>query len=182
MEDIAIYGGSFDPPHRGHFQIAIKAIENLDIDKLIVIPNFQNPWKPPPLFFPKDRLFLLRKLFYEYPKIEVSSFEIDNGYPTKTIETVRHFSKRYRKIYLIIGADNLEKLHLWDDFEEIRSRVEFVVATRNGIDIPNHFRKLEIEEEISSTKLRENIRDFEYISKYIPKKILEELKKILAKP
>ena len=170
---VAIYGGSFDPPHQGHLETVLKALQTLNIDKLIVLPNFQNPWKPSPLFSPQQRLNLLKKLFKNRDKVEVSSFEIDNGYPTKTVETVLHFSKIYQKIYLIIGADNLEKLHLWDDFEEIQKRVSFVVASRSGIEIPDNYIKLDVDIEISSTELRRNLN-----LEYIPDEIKEMLKDI----
>jgi len=166
---VAIYGGSFDPPHLGHYEIVIKALETLDIDKLVVLPNFLNPWKRSTQFSPEERLYLLKKIFKEFPKVEVSSFEIDNGYPTKSIESVRHFSKLYQKIYLIIGADNLAKLHLWDDFSEIEKMVTFVVASRGEIAIPEKFIKLDVNIPISSTELREKLD-----LKKIPKEIRED--------
>lgn len=165
---VAIYGGSFDPPHLGHYKVVEEALRTLDIDKLIVLPNFLNPWKESTRFSPEERLSLLRDLFANFLKVEVSSFEIDNGYPTKSIESVLHFSKLYEKIYLIIGADNLAKLHLWDDFPEIEKRVSFVVASRDGIEIPEKFIKLDVDIPISSTKLREKIN-----LDQIPKEIRE---------
>ncbi len=154
---VAIYGGSFDPPHIGHLAVIEEAIKSLDIDKLIVLPNYLNPWKDSTMFSPEDRLKLLEKLVTKMDKVEVSSFEIDNGYPTKSIESIRHFSKLYDKIYLIIGADNLAKLHLWDEFDEIERRVEFVIALRNGINIPDKYIILNTDVQISSTELRNSL-------------------------
>ena len=166
---IAIYGGSFDPPHLGHYNIVIKSLEKLEIDKIIVLPNFQNPWKNSTKFSPQKRLELLKKLFKKYPKVEISDFEINNGRPTKTIESILHFSKIYSKIYFIIGADNLAKLHLWDDFDKLEKILTFVIATRGEIQIPEKYIKLEIDFEISSTELRENLD----LNK-IPKEIRDE--------
>ena len=155
--NIGIYGGSFDPPHLGHYNIVIEALKKLKIDKVIVLPNFQNPWKNSTKYSPRKRLELLKKLFQNYPKVEISDFEINNGRPTKTIESMRYFSKQYQNIYFIIGADNLSKLDKWDNFDELEKMLTFVVATRGDIQIPKEYLKLEIDFPISSTELRENL-------------------------
>jgi len=154
---IAIYGGSFDPPHIGHYKIVSQALKDLELEKLIILPNFQNPWKAPTKYPPEYRLKLLKELFHNFNKVEVSDFEISNGYPTKTYESIRYFSKLYSDIYLIIGADNLASLEKWDNFEEINNKVTFVVATRNNIKINKKFLTLNIDINISSTELRNNL-------------------------
>ena len=166
---IAIYGGSFDPPHLGHYNIVLEALKKLDIQKLIVLPNFQNPWKTTTKFKPQKRLELLKKLFSTFPKVEISDFEISNGRPTKTIESMRYFSKRYSDIYFIIGADNLEKLEKWDNFDELEEMITFIIATRGDIQIPKKYLKLEVDFPISSTELREN-----FDMQKIPEKIRDQ--------
>ncbi len=153
----AIFGGSFDPPHIGHLRIVEKAMEKLDIDILTVLPNFQNPWKNKTFYSPNKRFDLLKKIFDGFNKVEISSYEIDLQRPVKSIESVRYFAEQSSKLYLIIGSDNLSKLHLWDEFPEIEKLVEFVVATRNNIYVSNKFIKLNINENISSTELRTNL-------------------------
>jgi nicotinate-nucleotide adenylyltransferase len=156
--NIAIYGGSFDPPHLGHYQVVVEAIDRLPVDKVIVLPNYRNPWKETFQLPPEKRYNLLQKIFNKFSNVEVSDFEINNGRPTLTIETVRHFSEIYDSIYLLIGADNLKKVHLWDEFEEIDKRVTWVVATRNEIEIPDGYIILPVDVSISSTQLRENFQ------------------------
>ena len=60
---VAIFGGSFDPPHRGHQEIVRRAVEKLDIDKLIILPAFLNPFKRSTLASPEQRLAWCRTLF-----------------------------------------------------------------------------------------------------------------------
>ncbi len=172
---IAIFGGSFDPPHIGHETIINKALEQLDIQKLIVVPTFLNPFKNQDHLDAKKRLFLLHELFENNSKIDVSNFEISKNRAVHSIETVRHIQQLFNpsKIYLIIGADNLEKLHLWKEFEELEKLVEFVVVTRNGILNKNYDRiqTLKVDINISSTKLRDNL-DLDFI----PKKIQKDVK------
>lgn len=171
---IAIFGGSFDPPHIGHESIVSEAIKQLDIDRLIVVPTFLNPFKKNSFLDAKTRFFLLEKLFNHQNNIAISDFEILKGRAVFSIETVKHLQQLYKpsKIYLIIGADNLEKLHLWRSFEELNSMVEFVIANRSGFLNDNYanIKTLNVNINISSTNLRDN-RDLNYIPKIIKKDV-----------
>jgi nicotinate-nucleotide adenylyltransferase len=173
--NVAIYGGSFDPPHIGHEKVVIFAQKVLEIDKVIVLPNFLNPWKSNFKIAPEERFKLLTKLFEDEKNVEISRFEIENGRPTLTIESVRHFSKIYDKIDLIIGADNVNSIQKWDEFEEIDSLVNWVVATRNGIRVPNGFKILNVDEVVSSTEIRSG-KNIEMIPEKIRSDVLELLK------
>ena len=81
---IAIFGGSFDPPHIAHEKIAIEVLKILDIDKLIVIPTFINPFKTKTLLQSEIRLELLKKLFKNISNIIVSDIETSNKNPSYT--------------------------------------------------------------------------------------------------
>jgi nicotinate-nucleotide adenylyltransferase len=152
--NIALYGGSFDPPHIGHIRVALKALEMLEIDKLIIVPAFKNPFKPSICADGAQRMKWLKKIFASTPKVEISSFEIDQHRSVYTIETVRHYAQTYDKLYLIIGADNLATLQQWRDIDVLHTMVTFVIASRDGIHIPNEMITLPIDEEVSSTIFR----------------------------
>ena len=174
---IAIFGGSFDPPHIGHETIINEAVTQLDVNKLIVVPTFLNPFKNYSYLDADKRLFLLKKLFEKKDKIDISDFEILKNRTVFSIETIKHLQQLYKpsKIYFIIGADNLEKLHLWKEFDELKNIVEFVAVTRNGYLNENYDRikTLNVDINISSTKLRDNL-DLDFI----PKKIQKDVKLI----
>lgn len=157
---IAFFGGSFDPPHTGHDSIVKNAIRNLDIDKLIIMPTFINPFKNSFCAPPKMRYGWAKKLWQNYEKVEVSDFEINHNRPVPTIESVKAIYKKYdiEKFYLILGADHLEKLHLWDGFDELCNLVEFVIASRNNIKIPDNLSKMNIKVNISSSQIRQNLK------------------------
>ena len=155
VQNAAIFGGSFDPPHNGHLSIIKRAIEKLDIDKLYVMPNFLNPFKHKSKASAQLRYEWLKKMTASMQKVSVSDFEIKKGYPVPTIETVEHFLHHYDKIYFIIGADNLDKLHKWQDYERLQQLVSFVVATRQG-QRSKDFICLDVDENISSTQMRQN--------------------------
>jgi len=158
----ALFGGSFDPPHFGHLEIIKKSIEILDIDKLIVVPTYLNPFKKRFFLPPKARFEKLRKLINEYPKVEVSNFEINQKRAVPTIETLEHLEKKYNPKYIIIGADNLENIEKWKNFKELNSKVIWVIATRDGYSLKtkklNRFKILKIDAKISSTEIREKYK------------------------
>ena len=129
---IAIFGGSFDPPHKGHQAIVTKALSELKIDKLIIMPAFLNPFKERTLASAEERLVWCQRLFGESPKVEVSDYEISMGRPVYTSESIRHLGQHYEVSYLIIGADNLPSVKRWHEFEWINERVTWVIIERGG--------------------------------------------------
>jgi nicotinate-nucleotide adenylyltransferase len=74
--NIAIFGGSFDPPHIGHEKIALKAIKKLDIDKLIVVPTYLNPFKSDSHLDADIRFSLIKRVFENEKKVKVSKYEV----------------------------------------------------------------------------------------------------------
>jgi len=167
--NVAIYGGSFDPVHSGHVETIKKALKSLDIDKLIVIPAFRNPFKTTIHASQELRIAWLKRACKAFKKVEISSFEIEQNRATPTIETVKYFEKKYKKIYLIIGSDNLTNLHKWHQFTRLNSKVTFVVASREGYLRRHPYISLDVHKRVSSTALRsfasqkfltKEIRDF----------------------
>jgi len=169
---VAIFGGSFDPPHTGHEEIIKKALEKLDIDVLFIIPTYLNPFKKN-FFAPAQlRYKWVKKLLLPYKKAKVLDYELKQQRPVPTIETVRYIKQKYHpdKIYLIIGADNLPSLEKWRDYDKLKKMVEFVVATRDQTPVPGKLQKIEVNANISSTKLRENPEEA-----YLPKSLAVEI-------
>ncbi len=172
MINIAVFGGSFDPPHIGHEEIIKVALQQLDIDLLFIVPTFLNPFKKTSFAPTEKRYQWVKKLTLNYPKTKVLKYEIDENKPVPTIETIKHLKENYDldKIYLIIGADNLPTLHKWKAFEELQKLVHFVIASRDDENIPKSLQKLDIHVNISSTKLREKIK-----KEYLPKSIADDV-------
>ncbi len=175
MRNIALFGGSFDPPHIGHETI-IKELTKLDyIDEIIVIPTFLNPFKSNSFAPARLRLEWLREIFSSEKTVKVSSYEVDQKRKVPTIESVKHFLKEYDKIYLVIGADNLKNLHQWYKFDALQKLVTFIVVSRGKTEIPNNFIHLDIDIKVSSTELRAKI-DKNMLSKLNAEKILQYYK------
>jgi nicotinate-nucleotide adenylyltransferase len=179
--DIAVFGGSFDPPHIGHEQIVNMALLKLNIEKIFVVPTFLNPFKENFHIKPQERFNLLCTLFNGNQKVEILDYEILQNEKTPTFKTISYLKQMYDidKLYLIVGADNLKNIHLWYNFLELRELVSFVVVTRNGIKLTNDYIKptyLELDIKVSSTDLRANM-DFDLIPQNLKEKVKEIWKK-----
>ena len=132
---IAIFGGSFDPVHAEHVQIARAAREKLGADKVIVVPAGQPPHKKERHLAPAAaRLEMARLAFAGIPGCEVSPFEINAGGTSYTVRTVRRFRERYPQdeLYLLVGADMLRDFYTWKQPEEILSQAVLVACGREG--------------------------------------------------
>ena len=157
METIALFGGSFDPPHIAHEALVKALLEIKGIDKVVVMPTYLNPFKSH-FFAPSElRLKWLREIFSDSNEVEVSDYEVRQNKKVPSIESVKHLLKSYKKIYLVIGADNLSSLSKWTSFDELNSLVTFIVASRDRVDIPESYLRLNIDIDISSTMLREDL-------------------------
>lgn len=173
--NIAIFGGSFDPPHLGHDMIVKEALKSLNINKLIIIPTFLSPFKSEFGAPPNLRLQWCRSLWENLsPKIIVSDYETSQNRAVASIDSVSYFKNKFNasRIYLIIGADQLNSLHKWHKFDELRELVSFVVACRDGIKIDENLQKLDINVKISSSKIKSELN-----FKHIPTAILDSVEK-----
>ncbi len=160
-ESVAVYGGSFDPPHFGHKLVVKEALELLKINRLIVVPAFLNPFKKESHFTANKRLQMTKEMFESFSDVKVSDFEINEGKSTPTAQSLTYFQKEYEVKYLIIGADNLASIDKWYNFISINEQITWVIATRRGYSVDTSklraFKILEIDADISSTEIRNNI-------------------------
>lgn len=175
MKTIALFGGSFDPPHLGHYAVVNALLEIKEIDEIIVMPTYLNPFKSD-FFAPAElRLKWLREIFHEHKKVTVSDFEVGQNKKVPTIETVEYLHKNCDNIYLIIGADNLQGLTSWYRYGELKELVTFMVAHRDSIEVPSDCLELQVEVEVSSSKLRKMMQE-EMLCKKNTKEIVQYYK------
>ena len=159
--NVAVFGGSFDPPHIGHEEIIKESLKTLNVEYIFVVPTFLNPFKNSFFAPAKIRLQWVEKLLFDIPHTQVLDFEIKQNRQVASIETIQYILDNYSidKIYLIIGADNVQSLPKWKDYEKLKKLVTFIIATRDGLNIPKNLQKLDINATISSTLLRKNLKD-----------------------
>jgi nicotinate-nucleotide adenylyltransferase len=139
MKNVLIIGGSFDPIHNGHLQIALKAQQRLKADEVWFLLAKQPRWKK--LSTPQnDRIKMLKMAIKDYSQFKYSDFEIKNTKPKEinyTINTAKKFKKLYSdyNFFYLIGTDQLEKLGQWEQIEELSKIFKFVLANRPGYQI-----------------------------------------------
>ncbi len=185
-----IFGGSFDPVHNGHVNAAKTFLEEINPDRLLIIPNFLPPHKDAPQLAPaEDRLAMCRIAFTGDPRIEVSDLEIQRGGPSYTSDTLEELSELYPEdeFCLLVGGDMLLSFEDWHNWHRIIEKAALVCAPRTweeenvltakagelmseGAEV----RILPIDVcEISSTQIREKVREGEDISYAVPEDVAE---------
>lgn len=131
---IAIFGGSFNPPHLGHIQAAAEATRQLSAERLAVIPTAKSPHKPEAPLSPEPevRLALARLAFADLPGAEVSDMELKRGGTSFTADTLEklHSTNPGDEFFLLIGSDMLESFETWSRFEDILRLATLAVFDR----------------------------------------------------
>jgi nicotinate-nucleotide adenylyltransferase len=141
VQQLGIYGGSFDPVHRGHLLVAQAAIEELGLDRLFFVPAAHSPFKPDNHAAPgAARLRLLRLALAGKTDCEVDDQEIRRGGVSYTVDTLRDYADKFpgARLFYLIGADNASKLNAWREPQSLAALAEFVVVPRPG-DAPATF-------------------------------------------
>lgn len=142
--DIAIYGGSFNPIHLGHVNLALSLVEQGYADCVWLMVSPQNPLKNKqstneneiqPTYF--DRLNMARAACKGLEGVEVSDFENHLPIPSYTYTTLNELSKKYphHRFLLIIGADNWVAFEKWYKYDEIINNYKILVYRRPGYDL-----------------------------------------------
>jgi len=162
---LGIYVGSFNPVHKGHKYIIHYLLNNNYLDKIIVIPT-GNYWDKQDLVSIRDRINMLK--FYESDKVLINETLNNINY---TYEIIEKIEKEYNsdKLYLIIGADNIPKFHLWKNVNQILKH-KVIILNRDNIDIDKYINKFKNKDnfvvvkdfkkvDISSTQIRNNLEE-----------------------
>ena len=130
-----IYGGSFDPVHKGHLDI-IKNLVKL-FDKVIIMPAFMSPHKKSHDYAaPQHRLKMIELALEEEniatQNIELSTYELDKQTTNYTIDTVQFLKEKYpnSQLYFCIGSENLSALNQWKSVEALNTLAIFFVIPR----------------------------------------------------
>ena len=134
---IALLGGVFDPPHQGHIDIGLSALQRTNIEEVIWIPCAKIPHhKSPPLAPAEARLQMVELICAGIEGFSVDDVEFQREGPSYTVDTVRSLSARFgeKPLLWIIGADNADKIAQWKSAAELWQLAIPVVAPRPGIE------------------------------------------------
>ena len=187
---IAIYGGSFNPMHIGHEKIVDYVLNNLNMDKIIIIPVGIPSHRENNLEQSDTRLKICKEIFKGNKKIEVSDIEIKSEGKPYTYDTLLKLIDLYgenNEFFEIIGEDSLKSLKTWKNYEELLKICKFIVFRRKddkNIQIDKEFLNnkniIILENEyydISSTEIRNMVKNNEDISAFVNKKVKKLIEK-----
>jgi nicotinate-nucleotide adenylyltransferase len=135
---IALYGGTFDPVHIGHLEIARRVSRVFQIDKVVFIPAQVAPHKiGRPVTEPIHRYAMLALATQADPQLVVSTFELDAPDRRYTVDTVEHFQRELgdsSELFFIMGADSWSEITTWRDWERLLTMINHIVVTRPGFE------------------------------------------------
>ena len=130
---IGLFGGTFNPPHRGHRHVAVAALKRLGLDEVWWMVTPGNPLKSGADLPPLQRRVALTERFAQHPRMRVTAFESAIGTPFSA-EAIRHARARRPgvKFVWVMGADNLASLHRWQNWRTILRLMPVAVVGRPG--------------------------------------------------
>jgi len=193
---IGLMGGTFNPIHNGHIEMALIAADVFNLNDVMLIPTGNPPHKVDENILSKhDRYELCLLSAAEYDNIFVSSIEIDREGYTYTIDTLNDLEKLYGlkdEIYFIIGGDTVFQLEKWREFKEVFKRCKFIAFGRAGMDTSTIQEKIKFLEseygaeigyitadimDIASRDLRNRVKNYQSIAGLVPQKAEEYILK-----
>ena len=181
---VGVLGGSFDPPHIGHYFVIQQILELMpEIDKILLVPAFQHQWKP--AFANVEARKSMLKCFVRN-RVEISNVEIQRKGISYTIDTIRELKVQTEaELYWIVGSDIVYEFERWERKDELKKVAHFLVFPRDPYHLPKKLPqgfeciqdKYLITTNISSTTIRQRVKMGKDITYLVP----EEVRKYIIK-
>jgi nicotinate-nucleotide adenylyltransferase len=170
---IALFGGSFNPPHVAHQMVALYVIETAPVDGLWFVPCFRHPFDKPLAPFEDRAAMCERAAAALGPRVRVSDIERDIGGESRTLRTVRRLQELHPEhaFSLVIGGDLVAEVPTWYGGAELQASVPFVVVGRGGAARAG--RGAVAMPEVSSTEVRQALREGKSVEGLVPRAVLD---------
>lgn len=194
MLRIGIYGGSFDPIHFGHLNLAMELMETHDLSEVWFIPAQLNPHKLDSLPIPvHHRIAMIQLAIEEIPQFSMKDLESQRPSPSYTIETIKELYQGdegvNRQFFLMLGEDAVPGFFLWKDPEEIVAHASLLIGSRSGwptkaLEGKDPIIKAAIlagltktrQMNISSSEIRQRLHQGKYCGHLVPSKVLDYIR------
>ena len=178
---IAVFGGTFDPPHIGHLIVASDVCDLLGLERILFVPAAHPPHKPEEVNTARElRMRMVELAAAGDGRFDASDIEMVRGGPSFTIDTVRELKDDgYEKVYVITGADGLAEIRTWKEHRALLEEAQIVAISRPGfnfgsVEFPGlgTIRYLEVTPiGVSSTIIRERVAAGRSIKYLVPEVI-----------
>jgi nicotinate-nucleotide adenylyltransferase len=192
---VGYFGGSFDPPHRGHLRVALAAAKRFELERVLLAPTGSQPFKPDGLHAAyADRLEMVRRLVEREAGIEASEIDepMQDGSHNYTVNALRRLRNDVGvedEILSIVGIDAFLDIRMWREPEKLFELAEWVVVSRPGFDlsrmdeiglVPSELRRVRVldrvSEDVSATELRRMLHDGEDVGELVPSRVVEYIR------
>ncbi len=193
--NIGLFGGTFNPIHKGHLKIAKLASKKFNLNKVFFIITKIPPHKSLDYIIDTNhRLNMLKLAIKNVKNFKISQYELQRKVISYSYYTVKYFKKLYPKanLFFIIGMDEFKILPTWYKINDILKMTEFIVVSRIAENPPIHYHinsKVEYEKHIhflkikpiriSSTYIRKNLWRKSFVWNYLPNRVEQYIKKHL---
>lgn len=185
---LGVFGGTFNPVHNGHLVLAQEVREKMRLSQIIFVPSGRPPHKSERnLASVRHRLYMLKLSIEKIPFFSVSTIEIDRGgksYSVETMHALRDIYGKNTKYFFILGADAVKEIFTWKKVREFLTLCELIVVNRPGFYAErvkgklSHIHNVSITPiGISSSIVRERIRDGKSINSFVPEKVEEYIRR-----
>jgi nicotinate-nucleotide adenylyltransferase len=182
---IGLFFGSFNPIHTGHLVIASYILNETVLDRVWFVVSPQNPFKESnSLLNEFSRLFLVQEAIKDDTRMRATDIEFHLPKPSYTINTLTYLQEKYpgEEFQVIMGSDSFQNLSKWKNAEAIISQYKILVYLRPAFEVENNIgANMEIVEAplltISSTMIRQLVKDKKSIRYLVPDAVREEIEK-----
>jgi nicotinate-nucleotide adenylyltransferase len=192
MKKIGFFGGTFDPIHFGHINLAIQLFEKHRLDEVLFCPAARSPFKEdrPPGASPGDRMAMAELAIADIGAFRICKIELERPGLSYTVDTLRALKERFDPAvhwYILLSGDTLAGFHRWKESEEIVRLATPIVGSRGGAQqkiprspVRDALRKglTETDQfEVSSTQIRDRLKKKLYCGHLLPAKVLDYIEK-----
>ena len=174
---LGIFGGTFDPPHVGHLLVAVDAVEQLSLDRLVFVPTATQPLKKDVVrATAAQRLAMVRLLAADDTRFEVDPIEIERAGLSYSVDTLAEYARRAPDAdrFFLIGADVIRTFDQWREPERVLALAKMVVLTRDEAPValpvgatPLRSRRVDV----SSTEIRARVRARQSLYGFVPEPV-----------
>jgi nicotinate-nucleotide adenylyltransferase len=173
MSALAIFGGSFDPPHVGHVLAASWVLSTAEVSELLVVPMFEHPFGKEPAPF-AHRFAMCELAFRDLRRVRVSDIEARLGGASYTVRTLDAL-KGAGELKLIVGTDIVDDVPRWKEGHRVAELAELIVVGRGGHDDGSP-REIVLPE-VSSTEIRVRLAQKRSVDGLVPRRVIAHIER-----